>query len=91
MARIIVTAEVEDAAAWEAGYRTHGDLLASMGASASYFAATDNNEVAIYAETDDLAGYMEAMESQTTADAMIADGVKRETVKIYVLDKEFHY
>jgi hypothetical protein len=29
------------------------------------------------------------MDSPETAEAMAIDGVKRETVKIYVLDKEF--
>jgi hypothetical protein len=32
--------------------------------------------------------YLKGLESQETADAMAYDGVKRETVKIFVLDKE---
>jgi hypothetical protein len=32
---------------------------------------------------------MEILESPATAEAMEADGVKRETVKVYVMDKEF--
>ena len=91
MARIVVTAEVEDAATWEAGYRTHGDLLASMGASASHISTNENNEIAIYSEVEDVGKYMEVMESQAIVDAMSQDGVKRETVKVYVLDKEFVY
>jgi hypothetical protein len=34
---------------------------------------------------------MEILESPATADAMGNDGVIRETVKVYVLDKEFVY
>jgi hypothetical protein len=36
----------------------------------------------------DLGAFKRAMESQATADAMAFDGVKRETVKMFVLDKE---
>jgi hypothetical protein len=91
MARIVVTAEVEDSAAWEASYRTRGELLASMGTNASHFSTDENNEIAIYSDVEDVGKYKEVMESQATADAMAQDGVKRETVKMYVLDKEFSY
>ena len=37
MAKIIITAKVEDAAKWEEGFRTHGDLLRSMTSTVSYF------------------------------------------------------
>jgi hypothetical protein len=33
---------------------------------------------------------MKAMASPATAEAMAFDGVKRETVKVFVLDKEFN-
>ena len=91
MAKIVVTAQVEDSTKWEEGYRTHGDLLKSMGAMSSHFATLEDNEVCIFSEVDDVDKYMEVMESDATAEAMGADGVKRETVKIYVLDKEFIY
>jgi hypothetical protein len=91
MPRVIITAQVEDAAQWERGFRTHGELLGSMSQSATYFAATGDNEVALYSEPDDLDKYMEVLESQDTVDAMALDGVKRDTVKVFVLDKEFIY
>jgi len=37
-----------------------------------------------------LAKYLELMDSPETAEAMAQDGVKRETVKVYVLDKEIN-
>ncbi len=40
-------------------------------------------------QPDDLDAFLEGMDSPETAEAMAIDGVKRETVKIYVLDKEF--
>jgi hypothetical protein len=39
-------------------------------------------------EPVDLSAYKKAIESPATAQAMAFDGVKRETVKMFVLDKE---
>ena len=91
MTKIIVTAQVEDAAKWEEGYRTHGDLLKSMTAEVSFFTISKDNEVTLYAEVDDVDKYLEVLESPATEEAMASDGVKRDTVKVAVLDKEFRY
>jgi len=91
MARVIITAQVEDSAKWEAAFRTHGDLLRSMTSTVTYIAANENNEIALFAEPTDLGKYMEVLESPATAEAMATDGVKRETVKVFVLDREFSY
>jgi hypothetical protein len=91
MARVVITAQIEDSAKWERGFRTHGELLRSMGSTVVYFTTTDKNEVAIYAEPSDLAKYLEVLASPATAEAMAHDGVKRETVKTFVLDKEFRF
>jgi hypothetical protein len=89
MARVVITAQVEDSVKWEKGFRTHGELLRTMGATAFYFTATDKNEVAVYAEPSDVGKYLEILAAPATAEAMAYDGVKRDTVKILVLDKEF--
>ena len=89
MPRVIVTAKVEDAAAWEKGFRTHGDLFREQTATAIDFTVTNENEVALHVEMDNLDKFLELMESPATAEAMEFDGVKRETVKIFVLDREF--
>jgi hypothetical protein len=91
MPRVVITAQVEDSARWEEGFRTHGDLLSNMSQTATYFAATGDNEVALYSEPEDLDKFMEVLESPATAEAMENDGVKRDTVKLFVLDKEFAY
>ena len=91
MPRVIITPQVEDAATWEEGFRTHGELLRSMTSTVTYFATTEQNEIALYAEPTDLDRYFEILESPATAEAMAFDGVKRETVKVFVLDKEFSY
>ncbi len=91
MAKVIITAQVEDSAKWEEGFRTHGELLRSMTSTVTYFTTTAENEVTLYAEPDDIDKFLEVMDSPATAEAMAYDGVKRETVKIVVLDNEFTY
>jgi len=89
MAKVIITAEVEDSAKWETGFRTHVDLFKTMSVSKPILlTANENNEVALCIEPDDLEKYLEVLDSDATAEAMANDGVKRETVKVYILDKE---
>ncbi len=90
MPKVVVTAQVEDTTKWEAGLRSRGDLLKSMTVTTPVrFAISEGNEVAVYCEPDNLDTFMEGMGASAVAEAMAADGVKRETVKTYVLDKEF--
>ncbi len=91
MPRVIITAQVEDSTRWEEGFRKHAALLRSMSSTVTHFTTTEDNEMALYAEPTDLAQYMAVLESPATAEAMAQDGVKKETVKVYVLDKEFTY
>lgn len=88
MARILVTAKVKDSKKWEDGFRTHRDLFKSMTATAIRYAVTDANEIAVYMEASDQDKYFQVFESKATADAMAVDGVKRDTVKVFVLDKK---
>jgi hypothetical protein len=55
MPRVIITAKVEDTGRWERGFRTHGELLHSMLQSVTHLTTTDDNEVALYSDPDDLA------------------------------------
>lgn len=89
MARIIVTAQVEDAAKWEEAFRTRGELFREQTVRAVHFTVGDDNEAALVFECDNLDKYLEILNSEVTEEAMKVDGVKRETVKIFVLDKEF--
>ena len=91
MPRIILTAQVENSAQWEDKFRTHGALLSSMGTSVTHFATNGDNEVVLYAEPQDLDRWFAVLKSPDTAAAMAMDGVKKETVKVFVLDKEFRY
>ena len=88
MAKVIITAEVEDTAKWEEGFRTHGDLFSSQTITTMVFGIGEGNEVALYSEVEDLDTWREILETPATHEAMAFDGVKRETVKVFVLDKE---
>jgi hypothetical protein len=91
MAKVIITANVNESAQWEAGFRTHVDLFRKQSVNTPInYTANDNNEVAIIFEPDDLDKYLSLMDTQETAEAMAFDGVKKETVKVYILDKELH-
>ena len=87
MPRVLVTAEVNNLDAWEKGFRTHGDLFKQMGVSTMEYATAEGNRIAVCGETNDLDAYLEIFNSPATAEAMAADGVKRETVRMFVLDK----
>lgn len=90
MPKIVVTAEVEDHAKWEQGFRTHADLFRSQTIKQPIeFALVDGNQVVIMFEPENLGTYMEILEGPDTAAAMAFDGVKRETVKLTVLDRKF--
>ena len=91
MTKVIITAEVEDAAKWEKGFRSHAELFRSMTIQNSIELTTnDKNEVCLCAEPADLDKYLEILNSPVTADAMAHDGVKPETVKVFVLEKEMN-
>ncbi len=90
MPKVIVTAQVEDPVRWEEGFRTHGDLFRSYTVNTVItFGTTEGNEVAVCFDPDDLDTFMAGMDSPATAEAMEIDGIKRETVKVFVMDKEF--
>ncbi len=88
MAKVIFTSQVEDSSKWLEGFVTHGDLFREMTITSIDYMATDENEAAICFEVEDLDKYMEILDSPATAEAMSFDGVKRETYKLFVLDKK---
>ena len=89
MPLIVLTADVEDGAAWEQAYRGHGDLLKAAGIGTVRFTVGDDNHVVMCTDVPDVGAYVDFMQSDATQEAMKNDGVKRDTVKLHVLDKEF--
>jgi len=51
------------------------------------YATVAGNRIAVCGETKDLDAYIKVFNSPATAEAMAGDGVKRETVQMFVLDK----
>jgi hypothetical protein len=88
MPKVMITAQVEDGAKWEASFRTHVNLFKTYTLRAPIEFTVDGNEVAICMEPENVDTLLQSMESQPTIDAMAADGVKRETVKAHVLNKQ---
>ena len=88
MPKIIITAQVQDPVKWEAGFRTHGDLFRTYTLRGPIQYTITGNEVALIMEPENLDAFTRAMESQATTEGMANDGVKTETVKTFVLDKE---
>ena len=91
MARVVITAEVDHGGARESGFRAHGDLFQTMSTKVHYYAINEDDTIAVYAEPEDLNTFMHVLQSEDTANAMVNDGVKRDTVKVFVLDGEFRY
>lgn len=88
MPKVIITAQVQDGVKWEAGFRTHGDLLRTYTLRGPIQYTIAGNEVMLCMEPENLDTFKRGMESQATAEAMAFDGVKRETVKTFILNKE---
>ena len=90
MSKVVVVAEVEDLVKWEAAFRTHADLFRSQTITKPiHFGTLGGNQVAVCFEPEDVTVCMKGMQSPATAQAMAFDGVKRETAKVFVLDKTF--
>ena len=86
MATILITAEVENTEEWNHAFRTHGDLFRQQTISRVDIGTTDDNHVAVLCHVSDPDAFFEVLDSPATAQAMGNDGVKRETVKVFVLD-----
>jgi hypothetical protein len=87
--KVVVIAEVEDPEKWEEGFRTHGDLFRSQTVKKPIDFAIKGNQVVVCMRPKDLDKFMEIYESEATAEAMAFDGIKRETVQTFVLDRQF--
>jgi hypothetical protein len=88
MTGVVLTAHVKDAAKWEKSFRTHADLFKENHISLIHYTITKNNDVVMYSETDDVNAYREFTQSAEVIRAMEEDGVERDTVKVYPLEKD---
>ncbi|MGD8810907.1 MAG: hypothetical protein PVG24_14965 [Gammaproteobacteria bacterium] len=89
MAKVVLTAQVEDTASWEKAFRTHRDLFRSFGLTQVYeYGIGENSEVAVVVDVSDADAFLKTLESPENVDAMKNDGVIRDTVKVFVIDRD---
>ena len=86
---VVVTAQVHDVAEWEEKFRTHGDLFLKQTISRVDLGSTDEDYVACVFHADDLDAFFEVLGSPESAEALEGDGVDRESVKVFVIDRIF--
>jgi len=88
MAKIVLTAQVENTASWEKAFRTHRDLFRNFGLASVYeYGIGENNEVVVVVDVSDPDAFIETLGSPENVAAMKNDGVRRDTVKVFVVDK----
>ncbi len=88
MPKVIVTAQVKDPKKWEESFKTHNDLFSRQRLTRPIDYGVSDSHVAVCFETSDLQNLTSILQSPETADAMESDGVMRDTVHVFVLDKE---
>jgi len=88
MPKVIALATVENSVEWEKSFRTHVDVFKAYTATAVDFATISDNEIAVCFDVENLETYLQQMDSPETEAAMAADGVRRENVRLIVLDKK---
>ena len=89
MSLVVVTAQVEDVAEWEEKFRTHGDLFQKQTISRVDLGSTDDDHVVCIFHVDDLDAFFEILGSPETAEAMEEDGVDKESVNVFVVDRRY--
>ena len=87
MAKVVMTAQVENSSTWESAFRTHNDVVKTYGLQGPVEFTVSGNEIARCFDPTDTQKFLQIITEPQTADAMKADGVKRDTLKVYVLDK----
>jgi hypothetical protein len=90
MSMVVVTAQVHDVVEWEEKFRTHSDLFLEQTISRVDLGSTDEDYVACVFHADDLDAFFEVLGSPESAEAMEGDGVDRESVKVFVIDRRFY-
>ena len=90
MPKFVAIYEVEDPERWEAGFRTRSEMFKSWsGIGPVNYTVTEEGRVVHYGEyADDIEKVFAAMQTPEGARAMAEDGVKPETMQVYVLDKQ---
>lgn len=87
MARIIITAQVEDEKKWLENFPSHKKIFKSYSAKRVRYGVTDGVAGTVW-DVGDAKKMLDSMQAPDTAEAMAADGVIRDTVRVVVLDEK---
>ncbi len=89
MAKLLITAQVTDLAAWEEGFLSHSELFSDLGFDGvMLYGTSDDNQIAVIQETDDPEALIATLGTTDITEAMSADGIIADTVKVILLDRE---
>ena len=93
MPRVVAMIEVEDLPQWEENFRTHGELFRrqTIRGQYDYTMIEDGNRVVLSADVEDIDTFFTVLGSPDADDAKDFDGVKRESIQFFVLDKQFKF
>ena len=93
MQKIVIILQVKDLSKWEERFRTHGELFRrqTINGQYDYTMIEDGNRVVLSAEVRDVQTFFAVLDSPEAEDAKDVDGVKRETLQFFVLDKQFKF
>ena len=92
MPRVIFTAQVENSEKWEKGYRTHGELLKKYDHCRSpTLQRRKRMKLPSMRNPKIWTSSLRFLNLRLQQRLWLNDGVKRETVKVYVLDKEIPF
>lgn len=84
MATLIIFHEVDDVSAWLASPKRE-EFFGPLGITARTFVDPNGtNRVGLIVETPDMAIFQSAMDSEAAAEAMKVDGVRPETIALFV-------
>ena len=83
MSTIVATHEVDDVEHWLASSK-RDELFGPLGITHRTFVQADSNRVGVVLDVRDVDDFERAMQSEAAAEAMKSDGVRPETMEIYV-------
>ena len=88
MPRIVTTMHVDDLDSWLERVPSRGEVYRLLTGHPVEYGTTDQGEVILSFEVDDLEAFFTAIRSQAFMEVLAVDGVRRETAKIHVLDRK---
>jgi hypothetical protein len=93
MTKIVAMIKVEDLDEWERGFLRHGDLFRSqtINGQYDYTMIEADNRVVLCADVRDVDTFFKALETPAADAAKDLDGVFRESIHFFVLEKQFKF